>query len=68
MLSPGLLAAILPLVVLELGLKLYCFFDWRTRTEFGVFTKNVWILIILLVNTLGPVIYLLIGRSSHERY
>lgn len=59
-----LLAALIPLVVIELGLKLICFLDWRTRETFGAQERTIWLLVFLFISTIGPIAYLVKGRRS----
>lgn len=52
-----------PLIILELCLKIFCFYNlYKDKVKF--FPKYVWLLIILLVNTIGPLGYLLLGRKK----
>jgi hypothetical protein len=52
----------LPLIVLEFGLKIFCFFKlYNDKVKF--FPKYIWLVIILLINTIGPLAYLIIGRK-----
>lgn len=59
-----LLAALIPLVIIELGLKLVCYLDWRKRETFGVQERTIWLLVFLFISTIGPIVYLLKGRHS----
>lgn len=52
-----------PLIILELCLKIFCFYRlYKDKVKF--LPKYIWIVIILFVNTLGPLFYLLIGRKT----
>lgn len=52
-----------PLIILELCLKLFCFYRlYKDKVKF--LPKFAWVLIVLLINTIGPVAYLLIGRKK----
>lgn len=57
-----------PLIVIELILKVVALLDLRRRTNdevrFG--ERWVWLLIILLVSTLGPVTYLVWGKEARS--
>jgi TctA family transporter len=64
-LDTGILLAIIPLVLIDLGMVIYCIIDLfkpdrRVRGD----NKLVWLLVILLVSTLGWIIYLLAGREE----
>ena len=54
-----------PLIVISLGLLLYALYDLSRpgrRVKGG--NKLVWLVIILLVSTFGPLVYLLAGREE----
>lgn len=60
-----LLLALLPLVLIDLGIVIYCIVDlFKPDRRVRGGNKIVWLLIILLVSTLGWVAYLLIGRED----
>lgn len=52
---------ITPLVIIELGLKIYCLMKLK-NDEIKYFSKTIWIGIILLFTTFGPIAYLAFGR------
>ncbi|MCR4425372.1 MAG: PLD nuclease N-terminal domain-containing protein [Firmicutes bacterium] len=58
-----LLRLLLPLVVLESGLKAYCLIS-LSRNEASTLPKWAWALIILFVSTFGPLAYLIFGRRK----
>lgn len=60
-----LLAMLAPVVLLQLGLALYCLVQiWRK----GVANLNPWLwsAIVLLLNFVGPIAYLMVGRKRWE--
>ena len=60
-----LLLALLPLALIDLGMVIYCIVDlYRPERRVRGNYKIVWLLIILLVSTLGWVAYLLAGRED----
>jgi hypothetical protein len=60
-----LLLALLPLLLIDLGMVVYCIVDlYRPERRVRGNYKIVWLLIILLVSTLGWVAYLLAGRED----
>lgn len=64
-LNSTLLLALLPLVLIDLGVVIYCIVDlFKPDRRVRGGNKIVWLLIILLVSTLGWVAYLLIGRED----
>ncbi|MHB1525891.1 MAG: PLD nuclease N-terminal domain-containing protein [Candidatus Dormibacteria bacterium] len=60
-LNPAVLA---PVVVIELGLLVYCLVDLARRERVPGGSKWPWALLILAVGGLGPVAYLLLGRRE----
>ena len=63
--SPSLLLILLPLVLIELGLVVVSLVDLlkpERRVTGG--NKLVWALVIVLVGTIGPIVYLLAGRKQ----
>jgi hypothetical protein len=65
-LSTSTLLILLPLVVIELGLVVFSLVD-LLKPERRVIGDNklVWGLIIVLVGTIGPIVYLLAGRKQN---
>jgi Phospholipase_D-nuclease N-terminal len=65
-LSTSLLLILLPLVVIELGLVVFSLVDLfkPDRRVIGG-SKLVWALVIVVVGTIGPIVYLLAGRKEN---
>jgi hypothetical protein len=60
-----LLLALLPLLLIDLGMVIYCIVDlYRPERRVRGDNKILWLLIILLISTLGWVAYLLAGREE----
>jgi hypothetical protein len=60
-----LLLALLPLVLIDVGVVVYCIVDlYRPERRVRGGNKIVWLLIILLISTLGWLAYLLVGRED----
>lgn len=57
------LPLLIPILVLELGLMIFCLVDIIRRPKTRG-PKWMWIVIVVLVNLLGPIAYLLIGREE----
>jgi hypothetical protein len=55
---------LIPLFLLELGLLVFALIDVVRRPKVRGNNKIVWILVIVLVNLIGPIIYLAIGRKE----
>ena len=65
MLNTQLLLALLPLVLIDVGVVIYCIIDlYRPERRVRGGNKTIWLLIILVISTLGWVAYLLAGRED----
>ncbi len=65
-LSASLLLVLLPLVVIELGLVVFSLVDlFKPERRVVGNNKLIWALVIVLVGTIGPVVYLLAGRKQN---
>jgi hypothetical protein len=61
----GLLLAIIPLAIIDLAMVIYCIVDlFKPDRKVRGNNKLVWLLVILLVSTLGWLVYLLAGREE----
>jgi len=54
---------LVPLVILDLGLRLFAFLDLLKRERVKG-TKWMWALIVLLVGSIGPILYFVLGRED----
>lgn len=54
----------IPIVLIELALKLFALVDLLRREQVAGGKKWIWVLVILAVNLLGSVIYLVFGRKE----
>jgi hypothetical protein len=57
------LPLLIPVIILELGLMIAALVDLIKR-EKTKGPKWVWILVIVLVNLFGPIVYFLVGREE----
>ncbi len=55
---------VIPLVIIELGLLVWALLDVIRREHVTGGNKIVWILVIVLVNIIGPIVYFLFGRKE----
>jgi hypothetical protein len=58
-----LLPFIVPIVLIQLGLMIYCLVD-LARRERTKGPKWLWAIIIILGELIGPIVYLLVGREE----
>jgi hypothetical protein len=64
-LSTGeLLAIFIPLAILELGLLAWALVDLSRRDVVRGGSRLLWVLVIVLFNLLGPILYLTWGRNT----
>lgn len=64
-LDTGLLLLLLPVVLISLGMEIYCIVDlFKPERRVKGENKLVWLLVILLVSTFGWLAYLLFGREE----
>jgi hypothetical protein len=63
MITSETIVLIIPLVLLELFLKILCFRDWLHREHFKGLPRTAWLVVFLIVNFFGPVAYLSYGRK-----
>ena len=59
-----LLPMLIPLVLLELGLLVWALLDVIRRERVKGGNKVVWILVIVLINLIGPIVYFIFGREE----
>ena len=65
-LSTGLLLVLLPLVLIELGLVVFSLVDlFKPERRVIGDNKLIWALVIVVVGTIGPIVYLLAGRKQN---
>ena len=60
----SILLLLIPVVLIELGLKAFALLDLLRRERAKGLPKWGWALVILLVNLFGPIAYLVLGREE----
>ena len=64
-LSTSLVLILLPLALIEVGLVVFSLIDlFKPERRVIGGNKLVWALVIILVGTIGPIVYLLAGRKQ----
>ena len=58
-----LILLLLPLIVIQLGLMVYALVDLAKRERVKG-EKWIWVVVIVLVNIIGPIVYLVAGREE----
>jgi hypothetical protein len=62
----GILLAIIPLALIDLGMVIYSIVDlYKADRRVKGGNKLIWLLVILLVSTFGWLAYLLFGREEY---
>ena len=65
LISPLLIAALAPLILIDLAMVIFSIIDlYKPERRVRGGNKLVWLLVILLVSTLGWIVYLLAGREE----
>ncbi len=59
-----LLPLLIPIVLLELGLLVWALLDIIRRERVKGGNKVIWILVIVLINIIGPIVYFIFGREE----
>lgn len=54
----NLILLLIPVLLIQLGLQIYCIIDLVKRRTVKYGNKAIWALVILLVNLIGPIVYL----------
>jgi hypothetical protein len=55
---------LIPLVIIEIALLVIALIDLIRRENVRYFPKWVWAVIILILNFIGPIAYLILGRDE----
>ena len=61
----SILPLLIPLFILQIALMVIALVDLIKRERVRGGNKVVWALVIILINVIGPVIYLLAGRMEN---
>ncbi|HDP69978.1 MAG TPA: transcriptional regulator [Actinobacteria bacterium] len=56
----------LPLIILQLALMIAALIDLSKRETVAGGNKLLWLLIIIFINTIGPILYFVIGRKEEQ--
>lgn len=60
--SIEILKLISPLIVFQLALMIFCLYRIR-KDEVRFLPKWAWVLIVIFINTVGPIVYIAFGRE-----
>jgi uncharacterized membrane protein YqjE len=55
---------LVPLALIYVALIVVAVVDWARRARFRLLPRVAWLAVIVLVGTIGPILYLVLGRSD----
>ncbi|HES4517680.1 TPA: PLDc N-terminal domain-containing protein [Streptococcus pyogenes] len=58
------LPILIPIVVLEIGLMIYALSHVLKHDNFKFGNKAMWIVVVVLIQIIGPILYLIIGKDN----
>lgn len=58
------LPILIPIVVLEIGLMIYALIHILKHNKFKFGNKVMWIVVVVLIQIIGPIFYLMIGKDN----
>ena len=58
------LPILIPIVVLEVGLMIYSLSHLLKHNKFKFGNKAMWIAVVVLIQIIGPILYLTIGKDD----
>lgn len=59
------LPLLFPILLIQVGLMIFALWDWTHRQQYRYLGRWAWLAVIVLVNILGPLAYLLVGREEN---
>jgi glucose uptake protein GlcU len=60
------LPLIIPFAIIQLGLMIAALIHILTHKNYKTGNRTFWVIICIVVNTIGPILYFVIGRSDKE--
>jgi|GEM_PF-101277 len=58
---------IVPLALIELGLMIAALIHIFTHKTYKIGNRWIWVIVSILFNIIGPVLYFILGRSDEEK-
>lgn len=55
----------IPIILIQLGLQIYSLIDLYKREKVRFDNKLIWVLIILILNLFGPIIYIIFREDEY---
>lgn len=59
-----ILPFLIPVIILEIALLVFALVDLFKREHMSSNNRLIWALVIILINIIGPIIYLIFGRKE----
>ena len=59
-----LLLVLIPLVIMQLVLMITALVSILKRDTYKTGNRVIWILVVVLINTIGPILYFVLGRKD----
>jgi len=60
----SLFLALIPIALINLGLVIWCYKDWKKRDAFNYFNKWTWFFLFVLIQYIGPILYVTIAKKN----
>lgn len=64
--TTSIITMLLPLIILQLALMIFALVDLSRRKKVARGSKLLWTIIIIFINTIGPILYFVLGRKEEE--
>lgn len=58
--------AFIPILLIEIGLIIYCLTDWLKREKFRWMNKWIWLAIFVFVQIIGAILYILLVKNHDD--
>ena len=58
--------AFIPILLIEIGLIVYCLTDWLKREKFRWMSKWIWLVIFVFVQIIGAILYILLVKNHDD--
>lgn len=58
------LPILIPVIILEVGLMIYSLMHVLRHSKYKFGNKTMWIIIVILIQIIGPILYLIIGKDN----
>ncbi|MCL1906841.1 MAG: PLDc N-terminal domain-containing protein [Propionibacteriaceae bacterium] len=60
------LPILIPAAIIQLGLMVASLIHLATHPRVKLMPRWVWLIIIIVINTIGPILYFIVGRTDEE--